>query len=91
MNENEIMTNNDEIIEVATEEIAKVNSGCFKNVAMVGIGMLAGIVIYKYIAKPAYDNFKEKRATKASIKASPEVYQEELYDEDDVIDTSEND
>lgn len=89
MDENEIMTNNEEIIETATEEVVKAGNGSFRAIAYVGLGAIAGIFIYEYIAKPAIANFKEKRATKASIQANQEVYDEDVID-DNVIDISED-
>lgn len=87
MNENEIMSNNEEIIETVAEEAVKVSNGSFKSIATFGLGALVGVVIYKYIAKPAVDRYRERRATKASISANPEVYQEDIVDdEDNVID-----
>lgn len=86
MNENEIMTNNEEIMETAVEEIVKVDKGNnFKYVAAIGLGALAGIYIYEYIAKPVVTNFKEKRAAKASLKANPEVYDENIIDDEEII------
>lgn len=59
MNNNEIMNN--EVIE-ATEDVIE-NTGSIKGVkiaAGVGLSIVAGVVVYKYVAKPVVANIKNK-------------------------------
>lgn len=61
METNEIL-NNDEIVEEATEQAVKAASGKgMKTVVGFGIGVLAGILIYRYIAKPIANTFRAKK------------------------------
>lgn len=58
METNEIM-NNEEVMETAVEEIAKKSSGKgIKIAAGVGLAVLAGIVIYRYVGKPMLEKIK---------------------------------
>ncbi len=67
MEPNEVMANNEEVIETATEEIAKVSSGCgFKVVAGFGLGILAGMAICK-LAKPIIAKIKAQKTTAKSL------------------------
>ena len=78
METNEIMTN-EEVIET-TEEIAKAGSGkAFKVTVVLGLGVLAGVLAYKYIVKPMV----------AKIKAEKE--QQKIEAEGKVIGTVEED
>ena len=53
MEANEIMVN-EEVIENTAEEIVKASSGKVLMVAGgIGLAVLAGVVAYKYVAKPA--------------------------------------
>lgn len=62
---------NEEVIEAA-EEIAKASSGrFFKAAAVVGLGVLAGVIVYKYV-KPAIAA-RKKTAGKASEAVEPPV------------------
>ena len=61
METNEIM-NNEEVMETTTEEIVKSSSGKeFKVAAGVGLAVLAGVVIYKYVGKPMIAKIKAKK------------------------------
>lgn len=60
METNEIMTN-EEVVET-TEEIVKTSSGsCLKKVAGIGLAVVAGVIAYKYIAKPMIAKVKAKK------------------------------
>lgn len=59
MENNEIMDNGEEVIETATEEIAKTGSkGCMKTVSTIGIAMIGGALAYRFIVVPAVGKFK---------------------------------
>lgn len=61
METNEILSN-DEIVEEATEQVTKAVSGKgVKTVVGFGIGVLAGMLIYRYIAKPIAATLRAKR------------------------------
>lgn len=61
METNEIM-NNEEVMETTTEEIDKASSGKeFKVAAGVGLAVLAGVVIYKYVGKPMIAKIKARK------------------------------
>lgn len=60
MEANEIMVN-EEVIENTAEEIVKASSGTALKVAGgIGLAVLAGVVVYKFVAKPAIARFKAK-------------------------------
>ena len=66
MENNEIMKN-EEVME-ATEEIATADSGKgLMVVAGIGLVVLAGGIIYKYVAKPMIAKAKAKKEQKATI------------------------
>lgn len=53
-NNNEIMNNNEEVIETATEEIVKATSnGGMKKATTIGLAMIAGALTYKFVVVPA--------------------------------------
>lgn len=54
MNNNEIMNN--EVVE-ATEEVIE-NAGLSKIAAGIGLSVVVGVVVYKYVAKPVIANIK---------------------------------
>lgn len=55
MEPTEIITNNEEVIETAAEEIAAAGSGnAMKYVATFGIGAIVGIIAYEYAIKPLW-------------------------------------
>lgn len=58
MENNEIM-NNEEVMETATEEIDKASSDTgFSVTAGIGLAILAGAVIYRYVGKPIIAKIK---------------------------------
>ena len=58
METNEIM-NNEEVMESATEAIVLASSGKgFKVAAGIGLAVLAGVVIYRYVGKPMIAKIK---------------------------------
>lgn len=60
MDINEIMVN-EEVIET-TEEIVNARSGkAFKVAAGVGLAVLTGVVVYKYVAKPILAKIKAQK------------------------------
>lgn len=80
MNNNEIMNN--EVIE-ATEDVIE-NTGSIKGAkiaAGVGLSIVAGVVVYKYVAKPVVANIKNK------IKHKKMATEEEItiIEESDII------
>lgn len=65
-NNNEIMNNNEEVIETATEEIVKATSnGGMKKATTIGLAMIAGALTYKFVVVPAakFKNWRENRKT----------------------------
>jgi hypothetical protein len=66
MENNEIITGNN-IIE-NTEKIVKTNSNtALKAAAGIGLAILAGVLVYKYVAKPLISKIKSIREQKAKI------------------------
>ena len=66
MDTNEIMLN-DEVME-ATEEIATAGSEKgFKVVAGVGLAVIAGVIVYKYVAKPIIAKIKARKEQQVGI------------------------
>ncbi len=64
METNEIR-NNEEVIEMAAEEVTKVGSeGMFTMAAGVGLTILAGVIVYKYVGKPMIAKIKDHREQK---------------------------
>lgn len=82
MEPNEVMANNEEVIETATEEIVKASSGCgFKTVAGFGLGILAGMAICK-LAGPVIARIKARKTTaKPIIDVEAEEQEVEADDE----------
>lgn len=71
MENNEIM-NNEEVMETATEEIVKAtsNSGCLGSVTKIGLAMIAGGLICKFVVEPGVKKLKhwsEDRAAKKVV------------------------
>lgn len=61
METNEILSNN-EIVEETTEQVTKaVSEKGMKTVVGFGIGVLAGMLIYRYIAKPIVATFRARK------------------------------
>ena len=58
-NNNEIMNNNEEVIETATEEIVKATSN--------GLAMIAGALTYKFVVVPAAAKFKNWRENRKTV------------------------
>ena len=84
METNEIM-NNEEIMETATDEITKGSSGKgVMIVAGIGLAVLAGMAIYKYVGKPMLAKMKAQKEQTAN-----EVEDPEWTEADDVIEESE--
>lgn len=64
-NNNEIM--NEEVIET-TEEIVKASSGCgFRKVAGIGLAMIAGGLVCKFVVEPGVARFKAWRKMRQMI------------------------
>ena len=67
-NNNEIMNNNEEVIETATEEIAKAASnGGMKKATTIGLAMIAGALTYKFVVVPAAAKFKNWRENRKTV------------------------
>lgn len=68
MEANEIMKN-EEIVEVAEEAVTAGSGKSFKVVAGFGLGVIAGMLAYKYVVKPVAAKIKaeieERKAKKA--------------------------
>lgn len=74
---------NNEVIE-ATEEVIE-NTGMSKGVkiaAGIGLSVVVGYVVYKYVAKPVYVNIKAQINQKKMVAAEQAMYTEsEVVDE----------
>ena len=71
--ETEKIITNEEIIETA-EKITEASSGKVLGVAAgIGLATLAGVIVYKYVAKPAIAKFKAKRDGSDIIEGEGEV------------------
>lgn len=80
MNNNEIMNN--EVIE-ATEEVIE-NTGMSKGIkvaAGIGLSVVVGVIVYKYVAKPVITNIK----TQIEQKKMAAEEQTIILDESDVV------
>lgn len=67
-NNNEIMNNNEEVIETATEEIVKATSnGGMKKATTIGLAMIAGALTYKFVVVPAAAKFKNWREDRLTV------------------------
>lgn len=79
MNNTEIMNN--EVIE-ATEEVIE-NTGISKGIKVAGIGLsvVVGVIVYKYVAKPVIANIK----TQIEQKKMAAEEQTIILDESDVV------
>ena len=67
-NNNEIMNNNEEVIETATEEIVKATSnGGMKKATTIGLAMIAGALTYKFVVVPAAAKFKNWRKNRKTV------------------------
>lgn len=72
---------NEEVMEVATEEIVTTKSGSVvKKFARVGLVVLAGMGIYKYVFKPLAAKRKAKKGEKKAVDA--EVEELMIFDND---------
>lgn len=68
---------NNEVIE-ATEEVIE-NTGMSKGIkiaAGIGLSVVVGYVVYKYVAKPVYANIKSQINQKKMAAAEQEMYTE---------------
>lgn len=71
-NNNEIMNNSEEVMETATEEIVKVTSAnsSFSTATKIGLAMLAGDLICKFVVEPGVAKLKkmaDERAAKKNV------------------------
>lgn len=71
-NNNEIMNNSEEVMETATEEIVKVTStnNSFSTATKIGLAMLAGGLICKFVVEPGVAKLKkmaDERAAKKNV------------------------
>lgn len=81
MNNNEIMNN--EVVE-ATEEVIE-NAGLSKGVkiaAGIGLSVVVGVVVYKYVAKPVIANIKAQIEQKKKMAAEEKTV---ILEESDVV------
>lgn len=85
MDNTKIMDN--EVIEV-TEEVVE-NAGMSKGIkiaAGIGLSVIVGVVVYKYVAKPVIANIKAQINQKKMATAEQEMY----VDESDSVSEEEN-
>ena len=67
-NNNEIMNNNEEVIETATEEIVKATSnGGMKKATTIGLARLQVHLTYKFVVVPAAAKFKNWRENRKTV------------------------
>ena len=71
-NNNQIMKNSEEVMETATEEIVKVTSAnsSFSTATKIGLAMLAGGLICKFVVEPGVAKLKkmaDERAAKKNV------------------------
>lgn len=86
-NNNEIM--NEEAIET-TEEIVKASSGCgFKKAAGIGLAMIAGGLVCKFVVEPGVARFKAWRKMRKTIPPVGDNYEEDDFEADIVEDSEE--
>lgn len=90
-NNNEIINNGEEVMETATEEIVKATSAnsSFSNVTKIGLAMLAGGLICKFVVEPGVAKLKKKVEEHAAKKAASNP--DEVVDADFTEVTNEND
>lgn len=81
MENNEIM-NNEEVMETATEEIVKAtsNSSCISSVTKIGLAMVAGGLICKFVVEPGVKKLKRWSEDRAAKKVVSD------HDTDNVVD-----
>jgi hypothetical protein len=90
MEENNVM-NNEEVIETTTEEIVKASSSNgLKTATTIGLAMIAGALVYRFVVAPGMTKVK---IWKANRKQSNEVvsdYDGEYVDDPDYDEDSES-
>lgn len=71
-NNNEIINNGEEVMETATEEIVKATSAnsSFSNVTKIGLSMLAGGLICKFVVEPGVAKLKKMAEERVAKKAA---------------------
>lgn len=75
---------NDEVIEVSEEVIE--NTGMSKGLkiaAGVGLSVIVGVVVYKYVAKPVIANIKSKINQKKMAAEEQTMFDEDTYGVDE--------
>ena len=85
-NNNEIMNNNEEVIEPATEEIVKATSnGGMKKATTIGLAMIAGALTYKFVVVPVAAKFKNWRENRKTVlnKQQDDIFDEEFEEDDE--------
>ncbi|MCD8158561.1 MAG: hypothetical protein LUD77_06645 [Clostridiales bacterium] len=90
MNETNDILNNDEVIETTVEAVTKTDCNkTFKTAATAGLVIFGGIVIYKFIAKPAIAKFKNRKK-KSAEEAEVAMVDDEIVDETEEDDKEES-
>ena len=92
-NNNEIMNNSEEVMETATEEIVKATStnNSFSTATKIGLAMLAGGLICKFVVEPGVAKLKkmaDERVAKKSVSNPDKVVDAdftEVTEEEDSI------
>lgn len=71
-NNNEIINNSEEVMETATEEIVKATSAnsSFGNATKIGLAMLAGGLICKFVVEPGVAKLKKMAEERVAKKAA---------------------
>ncbi len=83
MENNEIM-NNEEVMETATEGIVKAtsNSSCLSSVTKIGLAMVAGGLICKFVVEPGVKKLKRWAEDRTAKKVVSEQTTENVVDSD---------
>lgn len=85
MEENEIM-NEGEVLETTEEIVKTASNGCFKEVAAIGLAMIAGGLVCKFIVEPGVDKIKawyEERKTKKLVVVSDANFIDDRKDDNE--------
>ena len=88
MENNEIMNNNEEVIEPATEEMEIVkatSNGGMKKATTIGLAMIAGALTYKFVVVPVAAKFKNWRENRKTVlnQQQDDIFDEEFEEDDE--------
>lgn len=87
-NNNEIMNNNEEVIEPATEEMEIVkatSNGGMNKATTIGLAMIAGALTYKFVVVPVAAKFKNWRENRKTVlnQQQDDIFDEEFEEDDE--------